>query len=125
MPAGKCAFLAEVVESIEDVLAGRSLIGRATREALLDELREPRSRRHDILSTFERLIPREHRLLGALIQGASSAEIAEAHVVALCTIRAQVRPSCTSSGCARSWLRWLRRRWEAAAGGAGATVGAR
>jgi DNA-binding NarL/FixJ family response regulator len=88
---GKSAFLAEVVASIEDVLAGRSLIGRATREALLDELREQRSRRLDNLSPFERLTPREQRVLGALIEGVSAEEIAEAHVVALCTIRAQIR----------------------------------
>jgi two-component system, NarL family, nitrate/nitrite response regulator NarL len=88
---GKSAFLAEVVASIEDVLAGRSLIGRATREALLGELREHRSHRRNTLSPFARLSPREQRVLGALIEGASAEEIAEAHVVALCTIRAQIR----------------------------------
>jgi DNA-binding NarL/FixJ family response regulator len=88
---GKSAFLAEVVASIEDVLAGRSLIGRATREALLGELREQRSHRQNTLSPFGRLTPREQRVLGALIEGASAEEIAEAHVVALCTIRAQIR----------------------------------
>src|SRR5262245_23510264 len=41
----KSAFLVEVVASIEDVLAGRSVIGRATREAMLADLCAERSSR--------------------------------------------------------------------------------
>ena len=88
---GKSAFLVEVVASIEDALAGRSLIGRASREAMLDELRAQRSSRRRTLSPFDRLTPREQRVLGALIDGASAEEIAEADVVALTTIRSQIR----------------------------------
>ena len=87
----KSAFLVEVVASIEDALAGRSLIGRASREAMLDELRMQRSSRHRSLSPFEQLTPREERVLSALIDGASAEEIANADVLALTTIRSQIR----------------------------------
>ncbi len=88
---GKCAFLDEVVASIEDVLAGQTLIGRASREAMLDELRVRRASLHRTLSPFERLTPREQRVLGALVDGASAEEIADHHFVALTTIRSQIR----------------------------------
>jgi DNA-binding NarL/FixJ family response regulator len=87
----KSAFLVEVVASIEDTLAGRSLIGRASREAMLDELRMQRSSRLRSLSPFEQLTPREERVLSALIDGASAEEIANADVLALTTIRSQIR----------------------------------
>jgi DNA-binding NarL/FixJ family response regulator len=87
----KSAFLVEVVASIEDALAGRSLIGRASREAMLDELRAQRSSRHRSLSPFEQLTPREERVLSAMIDGASAEEIAKADFVALTTVRSQIR----------------------------------
>jgi DNA-binding NarL/FixJ family response regulator len=87
----KSAFLVEVVASIEDALNGRSVIGRATREAMLDELRAQRSGRQRTLSPFDRLTPREQRVLGALVDGASAEEIAETDIVALTTIRSQIR----------------------------------
>jgi DNA-binding NarL/FixJ family response regulator len=88
---GKGAGLAEVVSSIEDVLAGRPLLGCATREALLDELRVHRARVGRGLSPFERLSRREQRVLGALIDGMSAEEIAESDFVSLTTIRSQIR----------------------------------
>ena len=87
----KSAFLVEVVASIEDSVAGRSLIGRASREAMLDDLRVQRSSRRLTLSPFDRLTPREQRVLGALIDGMSAEGIAEADFVALTTIRSQIR----------------------------------
>jgi len=88
---GKDAFLDQVVSSLDDVLAGRPLIGRALREALLDELRLERARLHRTLTPFERLTSSERRVLGALVQGASAEEISQAHVVALTTVRSQIR----------------------------------
>jgi two-component system, NarL family, nitrate/nitrite response regulator NarL len=87
----KSAYLSEVVSSVEDVLAGRSLIGRATREAMLDELRVRRADVQRMQARFERLSRREELVLDALIDGATAEEIAEAHFVALTTIRSQVR----------------------------------
>ena len=88
---GKGSGLEEVVASIEDAVAGRTLIGCATREALLDELRSHRASLGRALSPFQRLTSCEQRVLGALIEGMSAEEIAEAHFVALTTIRSQIR----------------------------------
>jgi two-component system nitrate/nitrite response regulator NarL len=88
---GKERGLEEVVASIEDAAAGRRLIGCAAREALLDELRAHRARLGRALSPFQRLTSCEQRVLGALIEGMSAEEIAEAHFVALTTIRSQIR----------------------------------
>jgi DNA-binding NarL/FixJ family response regulator len=88
---GKGAGLDEVVASIEDAAAGRPLIGCANRAALLDELRTHRASRGRAMSPFQRLTSCEQRVLGALIKGMSAEEIAEAHFVALTTIRSQIR----------------------------------
>jgi two-component system nitrate/nitrite response regulator NarL len=88
---GKGAGLDEVVASIEDAVAGRPLIGCATRAALLDELRTHRVSLGRAMSPFQHLTSCEQRVLGALIEGMSAEEIAEAHFVALTTIRSQIR----------------------------------
>jgi DNA-binding NarL/FixJ family response regulator len=88
---GKDAFLDDVVTAVEDVLAGRALLGRATREALLDEYRIRRASLQRTLSPFEKLTPREQKVLGALVAGLSAEEIAEQHYVALTTVRSQIR----------------------------------
>jgi len=88
---GKGAGLDEVISSIEDVVAGRTLIGSSARQALLEELRAERASRHRTLSPFERLTPREQRVLGGLIDGKSAEEIAESDFVSLTTIRTQIR----------------------------------
>ena len=88
---GKDAFLDEVVATLERVLAGESLIGCTTREALLDELRIERAGRQRALSPFERLTQRERRVLAALVDGLSAEEIAETQFVALTTVRSQIR----------------------------------
>ena len=87
----KDAFLDEVVATLDDVLAGRPLIGRGAREALLDELRIERAGQRRALSPFEQLTVRERRVLAALVDGMSAEEIAEAHFVALTTVRTQIR----------------------------------
>ena len=88
---GKYAFLDEVVATIADVLAGTSLIGRAVRDAMIDELRIERAGLRRALSPFERLTLRERCVLGALVDGLSAEEIAEAHFVSLTTVRSQIR----------------------------------
>ena len=88
---GKDAFLDEVVATLEGVLAGESLIGRSTREALLDELRIERAGVRRALSPFEQLTLRERAVLAALVDGLSAEEIAETHFVALTTVRSQIR----------------------------------
>ncbi|HEX6235568.1 MAG TPA: response regulator transcription factor [Acidimicrobiales bacterium] len=88
---GKDAFLDRVVASIEDVLAGRPLLGVAAREALLDDLRVRREGLTRALSPFEQLTPRERTVLGYLVEGMSVDEIATADCVSVATVRSQVR----------------------------------
>jgi DNA-binding NarL/FixJ family response regulator len=88
---GKDAFLDRVVAAVEDVLAGRPLLGVTEREALLDDLQVRRESLNRALSPFERLTPREQRVLAALAEGLSADEIARIHYVSLATVRSQVR----------------------------------
>jgi DNA-binding NarL/FixJ family response regulator len=88
---GKNAFLDTVVDAVQDVLDGRPLLGKTAREELLDELRSRRASLQDAHSPFERLSPREQCVLGALVEGMSAEEIAEAHYVSLATVRSQIR----------------------------------
>ena len=88
---GKAAFLDDVVALIEDALAGRPLVGVTQRQELLDDLRAHRASLERSRSPFERLTPREQRVLGALVDGLSGEEIAEAHFVAVTTVRSQIR----------------------------------
>jgi len=88
---GKDAFLDRVVVALEDVVAGRPLLGVTEREALLDDLQVRRESLHRALSPFERLTQREQRVLAALADGLSAEAIAGAHYVSLFTVRAHVR----------------------------------
>ena len=88
---GKDAFVDRIVTSVEDVLAGRPLLGAAAREALLDDLRVRRDSLTRALSPFERLTPRERLVLGGLAEGLSADEIATSHYVSLATVRSQVK----------------------------------
>jgi DNA-binding NarL/FixJ family response regulator len=88
---GKDVFLDDVVATLDDVLAGKPLIGRGAREALLDELRIERASQRRALSPFERLTLRESEVLAALVDGLSAEEIAETQFVALTTVRSQIR----------------------------------
>ena len=88
---GKDTFLDQVVTAITDVLTGTPLVGRTTRETLADELRIERAGMRRALSPFEQLTQRERRVLAALVDGMSAEEIADAHYVALTTVRSQIR----------------------------------
>jgi DNA-binding NarL/FixJ family response regulator len=88
---GKDVFLDQVVTTLTDVLEGTPLVGRTTREALADELRIERAGMRRALSPFEQLTQRERRVLAALVDGMSAEEIADAHFVALTTVRSQIR----------------------------------
>lgn len=88
---GKDAFLDRIVASVEDVLAGRPLLGVAARAALLDDLRVRREGLTRALTPFEQLTPRERMVLGCLAEGMSVDEIATADCVSIATVRSQVR----------------------------------
>lgn len=88
---GKQTLLDDVVTTLRDVLAGTSLIGRADREAMIDELRIERAGLRKALTPFEQLTLREREVLAALVDGLSAEEIAERQFVALTTVRSQIR----------------------------------
>ena len=88
---GKAAFLDDVIALVEDVLAGRPLVGVATRQELMDDLRAHRAGLERSRSPFERLTRSEQRVLGGLVDGLAAEEIAETHFVAVTTVRSQVR----------------------------------
>ena len=87
----KGAVLDEVDWTLSHVLAGGTILGRADRAALLEELRLERAGSHRAHAAFERLTQREALVLGALIDGLTADEIADAHFVALTTVRTQIR----------------------------------
>lgn len=88
---GKVAALDEVDSILGHLMVGQTLIGRSVRAALLDELRREREREKRARARFERLTPREALVLAELTDGLSAEEIAREHVVALATIRSQIR----------------------------------
>ncbi|HZX55546.1 MAG TPA: LuxR C-terminal-related transcriptional regulator [Ilumatobacteraceae bacterium] len=87
----KNAEIDDVESTVGQVVEGGSLMGRADRAALLEDLRLDRAGRLRALATFDRLTKREALVLGELIDGRSAEEIAEIHFVALTTVRSQIR----------------------------------
>jgi DNA-binding NarL/FixJ family response regulator len=88
---GKHARLEHVEATLRDVVAGVPLIGRAVREAMLDELRCQRAERRHALAGFEQLTARERDVLAALAEGLCAEQIATSRYVALTTVRSQIR----------------------------------
>jgi two-component system nitrate/nitrite response regulator NarL len=83
--------LDEVDLALQDVMAGRPIIGRSQRAGLLDLLRAERSAAQRASAIFEQLTPREVGVLVALTDGLSADEIAREHFVSVATIRTQIR----------------------------------
>ncbi len=106
---GKDVFLDDLEATLRDVLDGTALIGKADRDAMIDELRIERAGRRRALSPFEQLTLREREVLAALVDGLSAEEIAETQFVAPGD-RALTDPrgAAASSACARSWPPWPR-----------------
>jgi two-component system, NarL family, nitrate/nitrite response regulator NarL len=88
---GKGALIEEVDAALAQVLSAGSLMGRAARAALLDELRRERAAALRARATFAQLTRRESLVLSALIDGLSAEEIATSQFVALATVRSQIR----------------------------------
>ena len=88
---GKGALIEEVDAALAQVLAAGSLMGRAARAALLDELRRERAAALRARATLDRLTRREALVLSALIDGLSAEEIAISQFVGLATVRSQIR----------------------------------
>jgi DNA-binding NarL/FixJ family response regulator len=88
---GKGAMLDELESTLGRVIDSGTLLGRAARAALLDELRRERASALRAQARFDRLTRREALVLGALIDGLSAEEIAASHFVSLPTVRSQIR----------------------------------
>lgn len=88
---GISASFDEVEAAMREVVAGGSLVGRADRAALLDELRRHRVGTEQAQAWVECLTQREARVLAALVDGLTVEEIAETQFVALTTVRSQIR----------------------------------
>lgn len=87
----KDALLDEVDTILDTAIAGEPVLARAERATLLEQLRIERAEKRRAMDTFERLTVREALVLGALIDGLTAEEIADAHFVALTTVRSQIR----------------------------------
>ena len=85
------ADLDHLDSTLADVVAGRSIIGRTERAELLELLRVERATALRAEATFSQLTQREALVLAGLTQGLSADEIAQAHFVALTTVRSQIR----------------------------------
>jgi DNA-binding NarL/FixJ family response regulator len=85
------ADLDHVDSTLTNVAAGRPIIGRTQRAELLELLRVDRAAALRAQATFSQLTQREALVLAALTQGLSADEIAQAHFVALTTVRSQIR----------------------------------
>lgn len=85
------APLGEIHSILGRVLEGELLLPLADRVALLAELRCHRADSRHLIGIIEALTPREALVLAALIDGLNAEGIAEAHFVALNTVRTQIR----------------------------------
>jgi DNA-binding NarL/FixJ family response regulator len=83
--------LDEVDLALQNVVAGRPIIGRTRRAELLDLLRAERSAARTACAIFEKLTPREALVLVALTDGLTADEIAGEHFVSVATVRSQIR----------------------------------
>ena len=83
--------LDEVDLALQNVIAGRPIIGRSRHAELLDLLRAERSAARRASAIFEKLTPREVLVLVALTDGLTADEIARDHFVSLATVRSQIR----------------------------------
>jgi two-component system, NarL family, nitrate/nitrite response regulator NarL len=83
--------LGEVDSMLESVIAGIALVGRTEQAELLQWLAGERARQRSVQARFDALTPREADVLSALADGLTAEEIARRHVVALTTVRTQIR----------------------------------
>jgi DNA-binding NarL/FixJ family response regulator len=87
----KGALIDEVDVALGELLSSGTLLGRAARAALLDELRRERAGVLRAQAAFALLTRKEAMVLGSLIDGLSAEEIATTQYVSLTTVRSQIR----------------------------------
>ncbi|HEX9854710.1 MAG TPA: response regulator transcription factor [Acidimicrobiia bacterium] len=102
--AGAVGFLSkdipvpQLVGALRSLDKVRSLVSEPERFELLAMLRQSRSAETARLSPFQRLTKRESEVLAAICEGGSAAEIAEAWVVSVATVRTHIRAILTKLG---------------------------
>ena len=88
---GGDAALEELDSTLHRLLDGQSAIGKTIRSSLLNELRRERESEQRARAVFDELTLREARVLAAMSDGLTADEIAREHVVAISTVRSQIR----------------------------------
>ena len=86
----KAMSLDKVVGTLEDLAAGRELMPREEREALIEALDQRFALEREVLRPFDALTEREAHVLRRLIDGDSPKQIARDEAVSLSTIRSHV-----------------------------------
>jgi two-component system nitrate/nitrite response regulator NarL len=94
----KSAGFGQFVDAIAEAAELGSLLTRHQREELLAELRRQRASDREKLEAFRRLTPREEAVLTLLVDGRSAEAIAAHEVVAVSTVRSQIRSVLTKLG---------------------------
>ena len=92
------ASMAELVDTLERLARGETLLGVAVREGLLARLRAQRQVEDERHAPFKALTRREAAVLRQLAVGASPEEIARTSFVSLNTVRTQIRAVLTKIG---------------------------
>ena len=80
-----------LIEHIEDVFDGRSILSLATREQLMSGLRSHRTLEAERGAPFERLTVRESEVLADLIDGKNADTIARDSFVSVATVRSHIK----------------------------------
>lgn len=80
-----------LVALVRDAALGNTVLQPAARAELLAELREARHASKEALALFASLTIREAQVLGALVEGKSADEIAQAEVVSVATVRSHIQ----------------------------------
>jgi len=88
---GKHEPFENLVAAVREVAQLRLLLTAAQRADLLRELRRRRAEDRERLAPFTRLTRREREILRALVDGRSAEVIAKADLVAVATVRSQIR----------------------------------
>ncbi len=83
--------IAEIIEAIENVMAGQSLLGKNERQEILARHQIRLAARSEMEEQFKSLTEREERVLEGLMHGMNVATIAEESFVAESTVRSQVK----------------------------------
>lgn len=83
--------LDEVDKTLQNVIAGRPIIGLTQRTELLELLRAERCAARRANTKFETLTAREALVLVAMTDGLTADEMAREHFVSVATVRSQIR----------------------------------